>query len=137
MEALAMVSSDGSIFWPPIVKLRSTCFIDITYYPFDDQICKMKMGSWAYDGFQVDVFNSEKGIDLTELLILPIRGTKFDVAGIFSAMSSINTENASNTVNPKVTFSPLSGLIQNPSKRIGPVQNVHHYHLIECNLLSL
>jgi len=45
MEALAMVSNDGSIFWPPIVKLRSTCFIDITYYPFDDQICKMKMGS--------------------------------------------------------------------------------------------
>ena len=55
MQALAMVESNGKVFWPPIVKLRSTCNIDITYFPFDDQICKLKMGSWAYDGFQVDV----------------------------------------------------------------------------------
>lgn len=65
MEALAMVSHDGNIFWPPIVKLRSSCEMDITYFPFDDQICKMKMGSWAYDGFQVDVLNRSTNIDLT------------------------------------------------------------------------
>ena len=53
MQALAMVKYDGTVFWPPIVKLRSTCNIDITYFPFDDQKCKLKMGSWAYDGFQV------------------------------------------------------------------------------------
>ncbi|KAK3097031.1 hypothetical protein FSP39_005744, partial [Pinctada imbricata] len=68
MEALAMVSNDGTVFWPPIVKFRSTCEIDITYYPFDDQICKMKMGSWAYDGFQVDVFNRSNGVDLTNFV---------------------------------------------------------------------
>jgi hypothetical protein len=45
MEALAMVSHDGNVFWPPIVKFRSTCQIDITYFPFDDQICKLKIGS--------------------------------------------------------------------------------------------
>ncbi|XP_021368660.1 neuronal acetylcholine receptor subunit alpha-10-like [Mizuhopecten yessoensis] len=65
MEALAMVSHDGNVFWPPIVKLRSSCQMDITYFPFDDQICKMKMGSWAYDGFQVDVLNRSSNIDLT------------------------------------------------------------------------
>lgn len=53
MQALAMVSSDGTVFWPPIVKFHSTCAIDITFFPFDDQVCKMKLGSWAYDGFQV------------------------------------------------------------------------------------
>ena len=53
MSSLAMVSSDGTIFWPPIVKLRSTCKIDITYFPFDDQVCRLKLGSWAYDGLQV------------------------------------------------------------------------------------
>lgn len=55
MQALAMVQSDGTVFWPPIVKYRSTCNIDITYFPFDDQKCKLKLGSWAYDGFQVGV----------------------------------------------------------------------------------
>jgi len=50
-----MVHSNGHVFWPPIVKLRSTCNIDITYFPFDDQICELKLGSWAYDGFQVEM----------------------------------------------------------------------------------
>ena len=53
MRALAMVSSNGTVFWPPIVRFRCACKVDITYFPFDDQICHMKMGSWAYDGYQV------------------------------------------------------------------------------------
>jgi hypothetical protein len=38
------------------------------------------------------------------------------VGGIFSAIRSINTEKANNTVNPKVTFSPDSGGNKNPVK---------------------
>ena len=53
MQALAMVNNTGYVFWPPIVKFESTCQIDITYFPFDDQVCEMKLGSWAYDGLQV------------------------------------------------------------------------------------
>ena len=53
MQALAMISHDSNVFWPPIVKFHSTCQIDITYFPFDDQVCGMKLGSWAYDGLQV------------------------------------------------------------------------------------
>ncbi|NP_001267772.1 acetylcholine receptor subunit alpha-type acr-16-like precursor [Aplysia californica] len=65
MQSLAMVSHDGTVFWPPIVKFQSTCQIDITYFPFDDQICNMKLGSWAYDGFQVDVNNRSVPVDLS------------------------------------------------------------------------
>ncbi len=54
MRALAMVQNDGTVFWPPIVRFRSSCKVDITYFPFDDQICNMKLGSWAYDGFQAN-----------------------------------------------------------------------------------
>lgn len=68
MQALAMVQSDGTVFWPPIVKYRSTCNIDITYFPFDDQKCKLKLGSWAYDGFQVDVFSRENPVDLSNFV---------------------------------------------------------------------
>lgn len=60
-----MVSNDGTVFWPPPAKLRSSCKIDITYFPFDDQMCKMKFGSWIYDGFQVDVTNRSADVDLT------------------------------------------------------------------------
>jgi hypothetical protein len=41
---------------------------------------------------------------------------KNEVAGVFSAISNIKTESASNTVRPSVTFSPESGLIQNPNR---------------------
>lgn len=36
MDALAMVSHTGVVFWPPIVKFRSSCLMDVTYFPFDD-----------------------------------------------------------------------------------------------------
>lgn len=50
-----MVSFDGNVFWPPPTKFRSTCPVDVTYFPFDDQTCIMKLGSWTYDGFQVSL----------------------------------------------------------------------------------
>ena len=64
MQSKAMVSHEGNVFWPPPAKLRSSCKIDITYFPFDDQKCKMKFGSWTYDGFQVDVTNRSARVDL-------------------------------------------------------------------------
>lgn len=68
MEALAMVSHTGVVFWPPIVKFRSSCLMDMTYFPFDDQICKLKLGSWAYTGFQVDVLNRSNTVDLSRFV---------------------------------------------------------------------
>lgn len=56
MNSKAMVSFDGNVFWPPPTKFRSTCPVDVTYFPFDDQTCIMKLGSWTYDGFQVHYF---------------------------------------------------------------------------------
>lgn len=48
-----VVNSNGScVFIPPGI-FKSTCKIDITWFPFDDQKCDMKFGSWTYDGFQV------------------------------------------------------------------------------------
>ena len=32
---------------------QSTCKIDITWFPFDDQQCDLKFGSWTYSGWQV------------------------------------------------------------------------------------
>ena len=28
--------------------------MDVEYFPFDEQTCVMKFGSWTYDGFQVE-----------------------------------------------------------------------------------
>jgi len=55
-DAMAVVSSDGEVFWMPPAIFKSTCSIDIVYFPFDVQTCKLKLGSWTYDGFKLDVF---------------------------------------------------------------------------------
>ncbi|KAK7492528.1 hypothetical protein BaRGS_00016194, partial [Batillaria attramentaria] len=64
MKSKAMVHYSGNVFWPPPAKFRSSCKIDITYFPFDDQVCELKFGSWTYDGFQVDVTNRSATVDL-------------------------------------------------------------------------
>lgn len=50
MRSRAMIYFDGTVFWPPPTQLRSTCKIDVTYFPFDSQRCYLKFGSWTYHG---------------------------------------------------------------------------------------
>lgn len=48
-----VVKNNGTCLYVPPGIFKSTCKIDITWFPFDDQRCEMKFGSWTYDGFQV------------------------------------------------------------------------------------
>ncbi|XP_013393012.1 neuronal acetylcholine receptor subunit non-alpha-2 isoform X2 [Lingula anatina] len=65
MQSKAMVDHNGTVFWPPPAKFRSSCKIDITFFPFDDQVCKMKFGSWAYDGFQLNMTSRNEKVDMS------------------------------------------------------------------------
>lgn len=44
---------------------KSSCSIDVKYFPFDVQNCTMDFASWAYDGFQLDIQNDADEGDLT------------------------------------------------------------------------
>ncbi|XP_054084309.1 neuronal acetylcholine receptor subunit alpha-7 isoform X3 [Zeugodacus cucurbitae] len=64
-----VVKHNGSCLYVPPGIFKSTCKIDITWFPFDDQHCEMKFGSWTYDGNQLDlVLNSEDGGDLSDFI---------------------------------------------------------------------
>ncbi|XP_053973342.1 neuronal acetylcholine receptor subunit alpha-7 isoform X1 [Hylaeus anthracinus] len=65
-----VVGHNGSCLYVPPGIFKSTCKIDITWFPFDDQHCDMKFGSWTYDGSQLDlVLNSEEGGDLSDFIM--------------------------------------------------------------------
>ncbi|TRY69459.1 hypothetical protein TCAL_10190 [Tigriopus californicus] len=51
----ATLSYNGLVEWKPPAIYKSSCEIDVEYFPFDEQTCVMKFGSWTYDGFQVDL----------------------------------------------------------------------------------
>jgi len=75
LSTKATLKSDGLVEWKPPAIYHSSCEMDVEYFPFDEQTCVMKFGSWTYDGFQVDLRHREEepdsnivtiGVDLSE-----------------------------------------------------------------------
>jgi len=63
------MSRRGSSDWSRVcVVLRlfiSTCSIDIRWFPFDDQLCSLKFGSWTYDGNKINLTTKDDFIDIS------------------------------------------------------------------------
>ncbi|XP_023674149.2 neuronal acetylcholine receptor subunit alpha-3-like [Paramormyrops kingsleyae] len=51
----ALLKFDGTVTWVPPAIFKSSCPMDITYFPFDYQNCSMKFGSWTYDKAKIDL----------------------------------------------------------------------------------
>jgi len=61
-----VVSNEGSCLYVPPGIFKSTCKIDITWFPFDDQLCDLKFGSWTYSGWKLDLaLKQEDGGDIS------------------------------------------------------------------------
>ncbi|XP_037789102.1 LOW QUALITY PROTEIN: neuronal acetylcholine receptor subunit alpha-10-like [Penaeus monodon] len=57
-----IVTSDGNVTWLSSAIFKSSCSINVEFFPFDEQKCVMKFASWTYDGFQVNlVIQTEEG----------------------------------------------------------------------------
>ena len=48
-----VIFNHGDVLWIPPAIYKSSCTIDVTYFPFDQQECTMKFGSWTFNGDQV------------------------------------------------------------------------------------
>jgi len=68
----------GEVLWKPPSIYKSSCEINVQYFPFDEQSCLMKFGSWTYNGLQVDLKHMDQlsgsnivkvGIDLSEFYL--------------------------------------------------------------------
>nr|XP_061830534.1 CHRNA7-FAM7A fusion protein-like [Nerophis lumbriciformis] len=57
-----VVRSSGDCLYLPPAIFKSTCYIDVRWFPFDIQKCDLKLGSWTYDGWSVNLTMSEADI---------------------------------------------------------------------------
>merc|ERR1719340_86842 len=60
-----VVTSGGLCTYIPPGIFKSSCQIDITWFPFDDQNCEMKFGSWTYNGFKVNFMLQQDSGDIS------------------------------------------------------------------------
>jgi len=51
----AQVESSGLVHWNNIVTWKSSCDLDITWFPVDRQTCNMTFGSWSYSRSKIDL----------------------------------------------------------------------------------
>lgn len=87
----AVLFSTGVINWIPPGMFKSTCKINILWFPFDEQSCDLKFGSWTYASVALDlVIKDPRGGDTQSF----IRNGEWDLIGrkrLFSRPSwSIN-----------------------------------------------
>ncbi|CAF1163148.1 unnamed protein product [Adineta steineri] len=61
-----VVYSDGSMTWVPPAIYKSSCYIDVKFFPFDEQTCELRFGSWTYDQQQMNFsYYDEKERNIT------------------------------------------------------------------------
>ena len=60
----AVITNTGDVHWEPGGVFKTMCEIDITYYPFDDQKCKLTFGAWSYHTAKMNLTNSSHTVNL-------------------------------------------------------------------------
>ncbi|KAK7151379.1 hypothetical protein R3I94_007893 [Phoxinus phoxinus] len=81
----ALLRYNGDVTWIPPAIFKSSCKIDVTYFPFDYQNCTMKFGSWTYDKAKIDLVLIGSTVNLNdfwesgEWTIIDAPGYKHDI----------------------------------------------------------
>ena len=53
----AVVFHNGLVLFWTAGKLKVSCTIDMTFFPFDDQACYVHVDSWTYSNTQVNYYS--------------------------------------------------------------------------------
>ncbi|XP_068085344.1 uncharacterized protein [Anabrus simplex] len=70
-----LVYRNGEVLWVPPTQFIVFCDLDLRLWPFDTQTCYLRLGSWTYDGEQVDLQTDEYGAEIR----LMVSNSEWDV----------------------------------------------------------
>ncbi|XP_046842942.1 neuronal acetylcholine receptor subunit alpha-10-like [Xenia sp. Carnegie-2017] len=74
-----VLKQNGEASWLAPVLAKTECKIDVKYFPFDDQMCRITFGSWINHGLQVDVSNSTAHADIDNY----VENTEWDLLSAY------------------------------------------------------
>jgi len=57
-----LLHSDGLLHWEPGGIFRTTCDINIAYFPFDSQRCPLLIGAYSYHSSRMNITNASRAI---------------------------------------------------------------------------
>ncbi|XP_068787361.1 neuronal acetylcholine receptor subunit alpha-10 isoform X2 [Struthio camelus] len=102
METNVVIRSDGQIMWDSPAITKSSCKVDVSFFPFDEQQCHLTFGSWTYNGNQIDLHNRLDTGDLTDF----VENVEWEVLGM-PATRNVITYGCCSEPYPDVTYTLL------------------------------
>lgn len=73
-----MIQNNGYVTWLVPLVIKSSCNVDATYFPYDEQTCDIRFGSWIYDESQLDLQPFPIEPDLNNYLV----NSEFSLLGV-------------------------------------------------------
>uniref|UniRef100_A0A8C0IXV3 Neuronal acetylcholine receptor subunit alpha-10 n=1 Tax=Chelonoidis abingdonii TaxID=106734 RepID=A0A8C0IXV3_CHEAB len=102
METNAVIRYDGQVMWDSPAITKSSCKVDVSYFPFDGQQCRLTFGSWTYNGNQIDLLNGLDTGDLTDF----VENVEWEVLGM-PAKRNVITYGCCSEPYPDITYTLL------------------------------
>eukprot|EP00794_Sanderia_malayensis_P005305 gene5305-5974_t len=63
-----ILDSNGLHTWYAAVSFRSSCKFDVRNFPFDEQECRLRFGSWAYSTDKLDLIPAKSTADMSDYI---------------------------------------------------------------------
>ena len=70
LQTKVTIHSNGLIIWKPPAIYKSLCPIDVEFFPFDEQMCTIKIGSWTYHEYAVKIRHKNLPEDVDDMLMI-------------------------------------------------------------------
>ncbi|XP_053312710.1 neuronal acetylcholine receptor subunit alpha-10 [Spea bombifrons] len=99
METNVVIRYDGQIMWDSPAITKSSCKVDVSFFPFDGQQCRLTFGSWTYNGNQIDILNHLDTGDLTDF----VENVEWEILGM-PAKKNVITYGCCSEPYPDVTY---------------------------------
>ena len=119
----------GIITWIPPYLVTTTCKVDHTWFPFDQQKCRIKFGSWSCTADMVDLREKEDSLD-----------TATYVLNLDWHLESADGRKSEISYGPGATYQSMTFIISLKRRSFNlarPVLNRHNVVLIQSSLLVI